>query len=203
MHLRTPKIEVAVLQDSPISGTISSVLWCQFDGSFNIAARFGVPARDSPLRIPTSCEVRFRVGARRIGVGVLRIEADGLRRQFQHLIEILQRMVSTQRLDPKVQVKRPRIVSTACLNQGRQIVDELDAQTLYHRRGNIGLHLEDVLEVAIVGLRPELEPSHCTDQLRGDADLRALAPDAALEQGRYIQRVGNVGSGDGLALERE
>jgi hypothetical protein len=55
------------------------------------------------------------------------------------------------------------------------------AQGIDDRVGDLALHGEDVVELAVVGLRPQVAVVHRVDELRGDAHLVAGLAHAAFE----------------------
>ena len=81
-------------------------------------------------------------------------------------------------------------------------------QQLDLQRGDDGardfvLHFEDILDVAVVGLRPDVIAVVRADQLCGDADSAARLAHAAFEHVRDAQLLADRGYILGLALEVE
>ena len=81
--------------------------------------------------------------------------------------------------------------------------EQLRLERRHHRVGDLILDREDVLVVAVVGLRPEVIAVVGSDQLRGDADALARAAHAPLEQVRHPQLLGDGRDVVAAALEVE
>ena len=71
------------------------------------------------------------------------------------------------------------------------------------RARDLVLHVEDVLQLAVVALGPELEAVARVDQLHGDADAVARAAHAALEHRRDAELVGDRRADRRRLSERE
>ena len=69
---------------------------------------------------------------------------------------------------------------------------QLQGQRLGNPCGDIGLHLEAIGEVPLVGFGPEMRLAGGLDQARGDPYPIALSTDAALEQVIRTQRLANL-----------
>mgnify|MGYP000691727825 CR=1 FL=1 len=103
------------------------------------------------------------------------------------------------RFGEQVHVDRPRVrfherleaflVSNEGLDVAQAGIDHGLALDLVHHHakragdvvGNLGLDLEDVVQLPVVGLRPQVIPVAGPDQLRSDTSAAAGAPDAAFE----------------------
>ncbi len=68
---------------------------------------------------------------------------------------------------------------------------QLELERADHRGGDVVLHLENVLHVAIIGLRPKMHAVVGADQLRADAHRVGRAAHAALEHVRHPKGAGN------------
>ena len=78
-----------------------------------------------------------------------------------------------------------------------------DLQPLDNRARDLVLHVEDVFELAVVPLGPQLIAVRRVDELRGDAHARARLAHAALEHVPHLQALRDLADLDRLALERE
>ena len=58
--------------------------------------------------------------------------------------------------------------------------------------GDLALYLEDVVDVPVVGLRPEMRVGGSVDELARDADARPLAPNAPLEYVAHAELLGDL-----------
>ena len=85
----------------------------------------------------------------------------------------------------QIRIERGRVARPAELDFGRDIPEQRDFQRLGHGGGDLGLKLEHIPQVPVIGLRPQVKARDGIDQLRGDADgvspsaarsLRALRP---------------------------
>src|SRR5215468_73126 len=76
-------------------------------------------------------------------------------------------------------------------------------QPLRDRLSNFVLDLEDVGELPIVSLRPEVKPRLRIDELHGDPQPISRAPHAALQNRRHAKSLCNLGDARPLVLERE
>ena len=81
--------------------------------------------------------------------------------------------------------------------------DQVAAQRSDDRVGDFVLDREDVGQLAIVGLRPQVTVVHRVDQLRGDAHVVAGLAHAAFEDVVDLERLRDVGRAERTALVRE
>ena len=81
--------------------------------------------------------------------------------------------------------------------------EELHLERVDHRQRQLALHLEDIGQLAVVLLGPEMEPVPGVDELRRDAHAVARLAHAALEERGDVQLVGDDGQVLVLALEVE
>ncbi len=72
-----------------------------------------------------------------------------------------------------------------------------------HLRGNVVLDGEDVVELAVVGVGPQVIAGACVDELRRHPNPVILAPHAALEDIRHAEPLANAAQVLVLALESE
>ena len=72
-----------------------------------------------------------------------------------------------------------------------------------HRGRDLVLDREDVVELAVVGLRPQVRVGAGADQLRGDPHRVARLAHGAFEHVRHVQRARDLRDRDLFALERE
>ena len=85
----------------------------------------------------------------------------------------------------------------------RHVPQQRDLELIDHRRGDLVLHREDVVKLAVPGVRPQGPVRARLDQLRGDANFVAGRPHRAFEDMRHVQLLGNLRELHVLALERE
>ena len=79
------------------------------------------------------------------------------------------------------------VPSRTDLRGERRTRQELHFESLDHGRRELGLHLEDIGEIAIVLLRPEVVAVGGVDELGRDANAVAGLAHAAFQQRRYVQ----------------
>ena len=85
----------------------------------------------------------------------------------------------------------------------RRLPEQRDLELLDHRRGDLVLHREDVVELPVPGVRPQVRVRARLDQLRGDAHLVAGPAHRAFEDVRNIEPLGDLRDLHVLALVRE
>ena len=85
----------------------------------------------------------------------------------------------------------------------RRRAEQGELQRLDHLARNVVLHDEDVVERAVIRLRPEVVAVRRLDQLRRDADLVAGLAHAALQDVRDVELLRHFLDVDLLALELE
>src|SRR6516162_189344 len=68
---------------------------------------------------------------------------------------------------------------------------------------DLGLKLQDIAEIFVVGLGPQVESGHRVAELRSDTDRPSGAAHASLEHGSYVQLVSHGRDVGMLSLERE
>jgi len=88
-------------------------------------------------------------------------------------------------------------------DDGRGLRRESAAQGTDDRPRDVVLHLEHILRIPLVGLRPERETVGHVDELSRDAQARSGAPYTALDDTLYVQPRSDVVDVDALALECE
>ena len=141
-------------------------------------------------------EVRGQPGPRR---GVARIDRQHLAVERVGLLERLGGV-----LPPELhglQVQRVRLgIGRARL---RRRAEQRDLELLDHVGRDLVLDREDVVELAVVGLRPQVRVGAGLDQLRRDPDRVARLAHRAFEHVRHVQRARDLRDSDFLALERE
>ena len=76
-------------------------------------------------------------------------------------------------------------------------------QLLHHVGGDLVLDLEDVVELAVVGLRPQMRVGAGLDQLRGNPDGVARLAHRAFEHVGDVQRARDLRDLDFFAFEGE
>jgi hypothetical protein len=136
-----------------------------------------------------------------VGQGIIRVDGNRLPEELHRLAEILRRApvpvetaAQVQLVGLGVGLHRPR-------RQGG--VQQRDAQGADHRSGDFILHLEDVIERAIEGLRPQVIAGVDADQLHRDPYRAAGLAHAALEYVGHVQRLGDLLDPRRPALEVE
>src|SRR5208283_1014628 len=80
---------------------------------------------------------------------------------------------------------------------------QFDLQGLNDLPGDLVLDYEDVVQLAIEAVGPEMSSGFRVDQLRGDPDAVASAADAALEHRPDAEFTGDLTDVDRLALVGE
>lgn len=65
-------------------------------------------------------------------------------------------------------------------NSTGDVTQQGDLEGLSHGSGDLGLELQDVAKVSVLGLRPRMKCSDGVDQLRGDTDRVSRAAHASL-----------------------
>src|SRR5580698_8535566 len=88
---------------------------------------------------------------------------------------------------PQKCVERRRIASAAHLDFRRYVPEQIHLEGTRNSARNLGLELQHIAEIAVVGLGPEVKSRDRIDQLRRDAHGVARAPDASLEYRADIQ----------------
>ena len=86
---------------------------------------------------------------------------------------------------------------------GHALVEQRDLQRTDDGTGDVVLNLEDVVDLAVVGLGPDVEAVVGTDELRRYAQDVAGLAHAAFEYVGDAERLGDIGDGDLLALEEK
>ena len=81
--------------------------------------------------------------------------------------------------------------------------EQRDLELLDHVGGDLVLDREDVVELAVVGLRPKVRVGAGLDQLRRDPHRVARLAHRAFEHVRHVQRPRDLRNRNLLALERE
>ena len=95
------------------------------------------------------------------------------------------------------------VVGVALEHRGTFLAEQLQLQGRHDRQGDLVLQLEDIAHLAVVALRPHLIAIGCVDQLHGDPEAIAGAPDAAVEHAGDAEGLRDSADIDRLALERE
>ena len=68
------------------------------------------------------------------------------------------------------------------------VAQQRDLELLHHVGRDLVLDREDVVELAVVGLRPQVRVGAGLDQLRGDAHRVARLAHRAFQHVRHVQR---------------
>src|SRR5690349_12876785 len=80
---------------------------------------------------------------------------------------------------------------------------QLELQLTDNAPRDLVLNLEDVFELAIVALRPDLIPIARVDQLDADTNALIHAPNTALENRPDVQDLSDLGDAERFSLESE
>ena len=134
--------------------------------------------------------------------GIPRIEVDGPSIRGRRAPIVIQVSAAAELPGQQKLVIGFRVVAAIgirCLLLGKQ----LQFQPGDHGRGDLALHLEDVLDVAVIGLRPDVHSAVGPYQLGAHTDGGAGAAHAALEQVRDPQVAADFRRRDLLSLEVE
>jgi hypothetical protein len=91
----------------------------------------------------------------------------------------------------------------ACCTDTRRLESGLWPHGRQHGTGDLGLQLEDVAQLALECLRPELEAVERVDQLHVDAHRLTMLAHAAFEHGRDTQAAADFARVDVSPLEGE
>ena len=131
--------------------------------------------------------------------GVARIDRQHLAVKRVGLLERLGGELPSE-LDG-LEIKRVRLgIGRACL---RRRAEQRDLELLDHVGRDLVLDREDVVELAVVGLRPQVRVGAGLDQLRRDPYRVARLAHRAFQHVRHVQRARDLRDSDLLALERE
>ncbi len=136
--------------------------------------------------------LRADVGDRRVGQRELRVERHRVLQHLQRELQILARHPAGVALAAQVQVVGLQVVGRLGGDRLLLLRGERDAQRLGDLARDLVLHLEDVLHLAVVALRPEREVGARVDQLGVDAQAVAGAAQAAGEHVRGAQLLADL-----------
>jgi hypothetical protein len=95
------------------------------------------------------------------------------------------------------------VVRTSPRNAIALVLRQFDGQCLGDVARDRVLQREDILELAVVAVRPDVRAGRCVEELRVDADALALAAYAAFENIAGVQRLADVANVACLALVLE
>ncbi len=141
------------------------------------------------------------IGESRESQGIVRVNGNGLPKERYGLSELFRRAAIPMKMPAQVELIGFGIQRGAPRRQrGAQ---QGIAQRAHDRAGNLVLHLEKVIERAIVGLRPQVIAGVGPDQLSRDAYRVAGFAYAAFEHVGDVQRPRNIGNRRLFALEVE
>jgi hypothetical protein len=138
------------------------------------------------------------IGDRREGQGEVRVLRHRVLVHLQRELEVLARQAPRVAAAAQVQVIGLQVVGRLG-GQGLLLLRrELDAQRRGDLLGDLVLHLEDVLHLAVVALRPEREVGVGVHQLRRDPQAGARPAQAAREDVGGVQLLADLRRGDRL-----
>ena len=103
----------------------------------------------------------------------------------------------------QIRIERRGIARPAAFDLCGCVAEQRDLKSTRHGVRDIGLQRQNITQVTIVGLRPEMEARHCAVELRGDANLISRAPHAPFQDRRHVQLVAHSGNVRMFALKRE
>jgi hypothetical protein len=138
-----------------------------------------------------------RVGQSGIGERVIRIVRD-------RLLEVSRRLPDAFAVAPVPEIPAAQVEVVRLHAGGRGLhAHELALQRLGDRAGDLVLDGEDALQLAVVGLRPEMESVLDVDQLRGDAQGVSLAAHRAFQERVHAQVGADLLHGRSRPAQRE
>ena len=192
---RTGEIVVAIHRDTAEPGVGRRVLRIDRERLHRRLAGLGIPllvGQQAHARLVG--EVAGQPVPRR---GVARIDRQYLAVQRVGLLERLGGVLPSELHG--LQVKRVRLgIGRARL---RRRAEQRDLELLDHVRRDLVLDREDVVELAVVGLRPQVRVGAGLDQLRRDPHRVAGLAHRAFQHMRHVQRARDLRNRDLLALE--
>ena len=146
---------------SPMFGSIDSA--CRADAS---ASGRNFASSPSSRVYPG---ITTRPSQRRVGAGESRVEAERALVQVDGALQVLLAAALPHGAPLQVQLVGLDVLGRRLVAHRHLLLlrRELDAQLADDHRRDLVLHPEDVLEAAIVGLRPQVEAGLRVDQLRG------------------------------------
>ncbi len=139
----------------------------------------------------------------RIGLCETLVALDCLAEETDGPIHRGVRSVPQVGLSAQVQVVRLCIAGTAALDQLPLLPAQADAQRSNELLRDLGLDREDVAEIPVIALRPQVIAVRGTHELRGDPHALTRLADAALEHRAYTERATDFAHVGGPALELE
>ena len=150
--------------------------------------------------------IALRRRQQRPGLRVVRVELDRTTTQADDgvvLAHVAQHAAGVVMPGHQVEVVGIEMGRAALLDRLFFLRQQLEFQRRDDGLGDLVLQREDVVQVAVVALGPEVVVARRLDQLGGDADAPARAPHAALEHVADLQLPRDLRQVDVLALERE
>ena len=156
-------------------------------------------------RIEICVEQRIAIGDARVRARVFRIDLDRL---VEHLLRVLQRLATELvKVLPAAQVELVSLdvnrARATLLDRPLLVLAQNYSQRLHDRLRDIILNREDILQLTVVALGPQVISISDVHQLRGDAELVPHLPYTALEHRRHLELAPDVADVFAPALERE
>ncbi len=134
------------------------------------------------------------IGERSPGKRALRIDQRITLIQTNRLIVEVDRLVAVlgaAMLEVEVALQQRvvggKITARRLVAEFADLAEQGRFQGACHRRGDVALHSKDILQLAIVGLRPQCAAVIGLDQRRDDAHLSAFFSHRAFEQSRHAE----------------
>ena len=137
----------------------------------------------------------------RIAGSVIRVEVD---RALEHLLRLV--IVVARRVREELTTAQDVFVGGEARGGFGEGAVPLETRKLYCCRaddaaGDVVLHAEDILDLAVICFGPDLPAGRGLNQLGADANAIAGAPNAALEQVARVENAPDLRRGEGAALE--
>jgi hypothetical protein len=138
-----------------------------------------------------------------VRAGVARVLRDGLLEEARGPLERVPRALVPQVAALEIQAVCLEVCGRARDERPGFLAAELEFECTHDRSCDLVLHGEDVSELALVGLAPELVAVGGVDELRPHLEAVPGHADAPLEHRADAQRVGDRANAQVLAFERE
>ena len=155
-----------------------------------------MPTRQRPL---SACAVRDPG----MGLRETLVAPDGLAEELDGRVHFGVGTVPQASLAAQVEIVGLGVAGAATLDELALLPAQVTAQRTDELLRNLGLDREDVAQVAIVALRPQVVAVHRAHELRRDPHTLACLADAAFEHRAHTERAADLAHVGGAALELE
>ena len=106
-------------------------------------------------------------------------------------------------LAAQVGIVSVRVLRAAKLELGRLIADKFHLELLRNRSRNVRLHFQNVADLSIIRLGPDMKTAHRINQLYSYSHFISRSTDAALQDRAHVQFMRDGGNIDVLPFERK